>query len=89
MHVFVLRIPQCLYLQIAEIAEAFQNAVGEDGEMDAYELMNLLNETGFISGDLCYFEFSNLTLAYLGGAGTFLWPKISSFPCSFRRKLAK
>ena len=41
-------------LQIAEIAEVFQNAVGDDGEMDAYELMNLLNETGFISGDLCY-----------------------------------
>ena len=41
-------------LQIAEIAEAFQGAVGEDGEMDAYELMNLLNETGFISGYLCY-----------------------------------
>ena len=32
------------------MAEAFQAAVGEDGEMDAYELMTVLNETGFISG---------------------------------------
>ena len=32
------------------MAEAFQGAVGEDGEMDAHELMNVLNDTGFISG---------------------------------------